>query len=174
MPLATRPSSLSILSKFVRFMHLYRRRARAASWVVYEVRALHGTSPHPARLRGSPAGLFCPSAPPFVCSFVSSLPDARAVPSNPESGCRVASGGCPSVSGHSPKKTSSMFTNLVAFPSGFWVRAPLGLIVVQHGRGIRSAPSDESTCGGASRTRNFTESQLDSFCYVVAPSWFLD
>ena len=46
-----------------------------------------------------------------------------------------------------------MVTNLVAFPLGFWWRAPLGLIVVRHGRGVQGAPADESTRGGASRTR---------------------
>ena len=50
---------------------------RAASWVVYEVRALHGTSPHPARLRGSPAGLFRPPAPPF-CMWLRCFASGRA------------------------------------------------------------------------------------------------
>ena len=99
----------------------------------------------PARFRGSPAGLFAHLPHPFVCGFVASLPDAHAVPSNPESGCRAASGAAPLVSGHSPKKISAMVTNLVAFPLGFCWRAPLGLIVLRDGRAVRTVPADDST-----------------------------
>ncbi len=47
--------------------------------------------------------------------------------------------------GHSPKKTSSMVTNLVAFPLGFWGRAPQSPMVLRDGRGVQSAPADDST-----------------------------
>ena len=70
-------------------------------------------------------------------------------------------GAAPVGLGPSPDQLSSMLTNLVAFPLGFWVRAPLGLIVVRHGRGMQSPPADEWTCGGASRmTRRRKASML--------------
>ena len=65
--------------------YLYRRWARAASWVVYEVRALHGTSPHPARLRGSPAGLFAHLPHPlYVLRCFASGRTARSLPTRVE------------------------------------------------------------------------------------------
>ena len=99
----------------------------------------------PARFRGSPAGLFAHLLHPFVCGFVASLPDARAVPSNPEPGCRADHGAAPAILGLSNGEMPSMCTNLVVFPLGIWVRAPLGLMIVQHGRGIQSVPADDST-----------------------------
>ena len=119
-----RPSRLSILvSSFVlcTFRYLYRWRARAASWVVYEFRALHGTSPHPASLRVASRALR-PSAPPFRLVRPRSVPDGRArraVLSNSESSCKAASGGCPLCLGPSHEKTSSILMKLVAFPLGF-------------------------------------------------------
>ena len=126
---------------------------RAASWVVYEVRALHGTSPHPARLRGSPAGPFAHLPHPFVCGFVASLPDARAVPSNPEPGCRADHGAAPAILGLSNEEIPSH----VHEPSGISVR-----ILVEGSPGAHRRTGREGhpkrPCGrfhvsGASRTR---------------------
>ena len=44
-----------------------------------------------------------------------------------------------------------MFTNLVAFPLGFWWSAPVGLIVVRHGRGVQGAPADSGPRERAAR-----------------------
>ena len=122
----------------------------------------------PARFRGSPVGLFRPPAPPFVCGFVASLPDTRAVPSNPESGCRADHGAAPAILGLSNGEMPSIFTNLVAFPLGFWWRAPLGLIVVRHGRGVQGAPADESTCGERAARANYGKTHV-TWCCRGAP-----
>ena len=102
----------------------------------------------PSTLLGLAKRNLRPRALRFGWGFLHSVPDRRArraVRSNSEPGCRVASGGCPAASGLSFEKTSSIFVKLVAFPLGFWWRAPLGLIVVRHGRGMQSAPADDST-----------------------------
>ena len=104
----------------------------------------------------------------LVCGFAASLPDARAVSSKPDSGCSADHGAAPAILGLSNGEMPSMVTNLVAFPLGFWWRAPLGLIVVRHGRGMQSAPADESTCGGASRTMTETNTLRVSSCAGVS------
>ena len=85
--------------------------------------------------------------------------------SNSEPGCKAASGGCPGGLGVSTETTSSMMMKLVAFSLGFWLRAPLGLIVVRHGRGVPSAPADESTCG---ERATMTETQPTRFQFRAA------
>ena len=108
----------------------------ATAWLVCR----HGPRPRArgeVRARGRAVRLATPSVLPelakrnlrpralrFGWGFLDSVPDCRAVLSNSESGCRAASGGCPLCLGPSHKKTSSMVTNLVAFPLGFWMRAP--------------------------------------------------
>ena len=93
-----------------------------------------------AGFRGSPRGLFAHLPHPFVCGFVASLPDARAVPSNPESSCKAASGGCHLCLGPSHEKTSSIGLE----PSGISVRilfeGSLRLIVVRDGEGRTDRP----------------------------------
>ena len=100
----------------------------------------------PERFRGSPAGLFRPSAPPF-CMWLRCFASRRARgPFQPGVGLPRRSRGSPGDLG------TVKWGNAVHVhePSGisvrkFWWRAPLGLIVVRHGRGMQSAPADDST-----------------------------
>ena len=81
----------------------------------------------PERFRGSPAGLLAHVIRRFGWRFLDSVPDGRAVHavrSNPEPGCRADHGAAPAILGLSNGEMPSMFTNLVAFPLGFWWRAP--------------------------------------------------
>ena len=88
-----------------------------------------------------------PTCPILSFGLPHSVPDARAVPSNPEPGCRADHGAAPAILGLSNGEMPSMFTNLVAFPLGFGPWFCSSVFLGRDGRAARTVPADESTCG---------------------------
>ena len=82
--------------------------------------------------------------PLYVASFLGFRTRARFLPNRTRAAAQITRQP-PSILGLSNGEMPSMCTKLVAFPLVIWVRAPLELMIVQHGRGIQSVPADDST-----------------------------
>jgi hypothetical protein len=105
--------------------------------------ASHGHGEQSSGARQQDSSPTCPTLSFGASSFGSGRPRG---PSQPGVGLQGSIGRLPR---RSRAVTRENFVH-VHEPSGisvrkFWWRAPLGLIVVRHGRGMQSAPADDST-----------------------------